>query len=405
MQYLLNRNYWLVCDEGWALANHKTAQFKAVEKLIRPNVSGPRRPNCKRVTILNGSPADDPMYLYAQFRLLDRSILETKVRNRWGKEDWSGFTHFRAEYAELRPDVDYPQIIGYKNLEVLREKTRPYILRRTTRECWDLPPILEPFLIEAKLTDTTWKMYKQMRDDMVAWIDKAGEASIAKLALTKNLRLLQILSGFLGGVQSFNLTDEDPEALDFADVKPEFQAETATPENVIREIGREKLDAMLEWLSHHPAPDRLLVWCHFRPEIERAALALAEGFQGRVHKIYGLQPKDERQAAVDALNPDLDPGCPIRAVGQPQAGGAALNLAGASLAICLSRNSSVRIKNQRNGRIDRPGQRNPIQYGDVVACGPKGQRTIDHHVLDALREGQEVADWTAATWRSKLLEE
>lgn len=398
-QYLAHRNYWLILDEGWALTNHTAKQFKAVEKLIRPRVGDARRSNCKRVSILNGSPADDPLDLYAQFRLLDRSILETKVRDRWGKMSWSGFTPFRAEYAVLRPDVEYPQVVGYQNLEVLREKVRPYILRRTTRDCWDLPPVLEPVTVEAKLGEEEWKIYKQMRDDMVAWLSKTDEASVAKLALTKNLRMMQILAGFVGGVQKISLQDVDPDGLNFDVDLSEEQ------ESVVREIGRAKLDAMLDWMAHHELPRRLIVWCHFRPEIERTALALAEGFTGAVHRIYGQQDKDSRQAAVDCLNPDLEPPTAVRVVAQAQAGGAALNLSGANLAICMTRNSSLRTHNQRNGRIDRPGQRNPVQYVDLVATGPKGQRTMDHHILAALREGQDVATWTSATWRSKLMED
>jgi SNF2 family DNA or RNA helicase len=405
LQYLAGRRYWLVADEGWALSSHSTAQFKAVEKLIRPLVNAPRKHQCKRVTILNGSPADNPLDLFAQFRLLDRSILETKVRDKKGRMVWSGFVDFRARYAQLRPNSDIPQVVGYQNLEELREKTRPYILRRTTRECWDLPPVLDPVLVEAPLSTTNWKIYKQMRDEMVAWLDTEGGmmASVTGQAIVRGLRLMQITSGFLGGVMPMDMHDVGE--LDFGD---DIEAALDAPpvEKVVKELGREKLDAAIKWIQRlDPQPDRLIIWCHFRPEIERTGRAIAEELDRDSFLLYGQQKKDERARAVAALNPDIEPDGPLAVAAQPQAGGAALNLAGASIAICLSQSSSLRVRNQRNGRIDRPGQKNPIRYVDVVATGPKGQRTIDHHILAALRADQDVADWTAATWRSKLLEE
>jgi hypothetical protein len=42
---------------------------------------------------------------------------------------------------------------------------------------------------------------------------------------------------------------------------------------------------------------------------------------------------------------------------------------------------------------------------DVVAVGPKGQKTIDHHTLKALRGKDDMARWTVSEWRRILVEE
>jgi hypothetical protein len=145
-------------------------------------------------------------------------------------------------------------------------------------------------------------------------------------------------------------------------------------------------------------------------EIERAAAAFDpmskhRHLARRMHVLYGGQSRFDREEAIAALNPAIDVDEPTGVVGTPAAGGAGLNLAGASLAINLSHDFNLRVFLQSRGRIDRLGQKHPIRYVDVVATGPKGQRTIDHHILAALRGKEDIAAWTAATWRKRLIEE
>src|SRR6185436_4919373 len=135
----------------------------------------------------------------------------------------------------------------------LREKVRPYVLRRRTRDCFDLPEILEPITIEARLSEDTWKMYKSMRDEMLVILE--GEASIAKQAIVKGLRLAQITSGFLGGIQKFDIDWSEDLGI------------TGTGEVIDggppKEIGREKLDTLLAWLATIEQPERILIWSRF----------------------------------------------------------------------------------------------------------------------------------------------
>jgi IS1 family transposase len=383
---LKGRRVWLVCDEGWALKDHSTKQWKACNAI---------RVQSERVVILNGTPiADNPLDLYAQMRLLHPKILCTQYRNLRGKVCWTGYMQFRARYAILKPNVSFPLITGWQNLEELREKIRPFVLRRETRDCFDLPEILDPVTIEVKLTDSTWAIYRQMRDDMVVWLDKVEKdgmerAALASQALVKFMRLSQITSGYLGGIHKM-----DPETGEFME----------DPEPA-KEISSEKIDGYMDWLAQPGnAPERLLTWCLFRAEVERCAARLeAAGWES--HRLYGSQPKAEREAAVRVLAPEYQPKGRVAVTGNASAGGAALNLAGASLAATLSLDPKLRVWLQARGRIDRPGQVNKIRYVDVIATGPKGQRTIDHHKLAALRAKDDIARWTAATWRHVLTSE
>lgn len=406
LRFLTPRKFWLVCDESWALKDQGTAQFKATYAI---------RQLADRVTLLNGTPvADNPLDLNAQMKMLDEKILGFEYRDRHGRTKIStATTRFRQHYAILKPNVNFPQIVGWQNLEELRAKVAPYVLRRLTRECFDLPEHLDPLMLEFKLKDETWKTYKSMRDHMVAWIDSPEggkpQASIVNQAIVRALRLAQITSGFLGGVKEFSEESGDP---DMASLDALIDSQIGRPNDPrVEEIGREKLDGLLGWLSSlDPQPDRILIWARFRKEIERTAAAFKPGGPTKhldrdMFMLYGGQKKDDRLAAVRALNPDIQPDGPVGVVGSPHAGGAALNLAGASMAITLSHDFNLRVYTQARGRIDRPGQRNKIRYVDVVATGPKGQKTIDHHILAALRGKEDIAQWTMATWRRKLMEE
>lgn len=375
---LQGKRFWLVCDEAWALADVSTAQWKAVHKI---------RQLAQRVTLLNGTPVvDTPLDVYGQAFMMHSRILGIRSARTGGPV----FSHFRARYAMLKPNVSFPLITGWQNLEELRAKMEPYILRRLVADVYPEVVELEPVLVEAKLSEENWRIYRQMRDEMVAWLS-TDEASVTQQAMVRGLRLAQITSGFLGGVQRM---DEEG-FLDFGGPV------MGVPPGQVKEIGREKLDAALDFLKRlQPSPNRILAWSRFRPEIERTAKELGR----RTHLLYGGAKK---QGALDALNPDLDPGEPVAVVGSRGAGGAAVNLAGADLEINLSYTFLLREFLQARGRTSggRRLGRPPIRRVDIVATGPKGQRTIDHVVLNELREKKSIADWTAATWRQKLLEE
>jgi hypothetical protein len=411
LSFLTRRKFWLVCDEAWALKDQGTEQWKAAYEI---------RKMARRVTLLNGTPiADSPLDMNAQMRMLDENILGFPYINARGKRVVStADSRFKLYYAGLAPCANrkdaikqeqmwknLPVEIRWPRLEELRAKCEPFIIRRETRECFDLPPVLDPVLVEARMTDDEWRLYRAMKKDMVAWLGTDGAmdlASVARQAFVKALRLAQITGGFLGGVERIDLEEGK---LDFGTSIAGGDRLIDQPTTMLKEIGRSKLDALIAWLETTGKPNRLLVWGRFRAEIERAGRVLAEEVGYTTHLLYGGQTPQDRQAAVRALNPDVVVDHPVAVVGSPQAGGAALNLSGASVAVNLSHDFNLRAYLQARGRIDRPGQKNPIRYVDVVAVGPKGERTIDHHILAALRSKQDIASWTAATWRQKLSEE
>jgi SNF2 family DNA or RNA helicase len=360
-QWAAKRKAWLVADESWAVKSPTSKQSKAVYLL---------RQVCPRVTLLNGTPGA-PEELFTQFQILDSGILG--VQN---------FYHFRAKYCVL--GGPFKKIVGYQNMEDFKARTARYAMRREAEDCLDLPEKLPPSTIEAQLTPQTWAVYTQMRDELLAWLE-SGDVSVAAQAGVRSLRLSQILAGFLGGF-------EDGEADDL------FKQAAGTT----REVGREKLDAVLDYLSAQRL-HKVVVWTRFRPEAARMAAELSK--VRPAYLLVGQQDPAERLAAQRAFAPGSDNTEAAALIGHPAAGGAGINLSGASTAVYASQGWSLKDRLQSEGRIHRPGQTKPTRFVDVVATGPQGQRTIDHAIVKALRQKNDVATWTAENWKQILSEE
>jgi hypothetical protein len=378
----------LVLDESSAVKNFRADQTKACLAL---------RQVCGRVILLNGTPiANSPLDLYAQGRILNPTILNC-----------STFFHFRAKYAVMG-GFKQRQVIGWQNLDDLQKRFAPYVLRRLKSECLDLPPKLPPVAITATLTESTWSMYKEMRDELIAWLDQQT-VSIAPQAIVKTLRLAQLCSGFLGGAvhQEIDLDDLD------APIKnTPVRFEYLPP----REVGNEKLDVFLEWITERLLEDpnhKLLVWCRFRPELQRLYTHL-EGLSAdlrlrtdlRLGRILGGQKREEREHALRLLDPRTAPEkSSVVVVGTPASGSMGLNLHAATTVVYISNDYNLKTRLQSEDRAHRPGQTRPVSYFDVIATGPRGQKTIDHTIIKMLRNKEEVARLTTEGWRRILIDE
>jgi hypothetical protein len=261
--------------------------------------------------------------------------------------------------------------------------------------------------VEARLHDERWRIYQAMKSDLVAWF--GGQVSVSKQAVTKILRLSQITSGFLGGLEDEApvVSAPIPDWLKKLGAQPDLPLGPAVVPSgagpVTREIGREKLDAFFEWFGMLSAkPEKMLAWCCFTPELERLTKEIASVYP-LVMNLKGGQTPEEREAAKLLLAPNGDPrsGC---VVGNQKAGGASLNFAAATMAVYFSNTPRLIERTQSIGRIERPGAKYPMVIVDVVATGPKGQKTIDHVVLAKLRKKEDMARLTIAEWRKIIAE-
>ncbi len=405
---LRGRRTWLIMDESWAIKGNSD-QMRACGRL--------RRRRAERATCLNGTPLSDgkPEDLFYPMTILDPTILGITSR-----------TSFRSKYC-IMGGFDGKKVVGYQNLDDFNAKIAPYVLSRRTRDCWDLPPMLDPVIIEARMSNDEWKIYKDMRDEMVSWLGTS--VSTASQAIVKSLRLAQICSGYLGGLEEM---DEDALENPVVDVNPfgpqptwlrRIHGEQETPvqsqsapstqaahiagpvvartgTGLVREIGRSKLEAFLNWLdTRDPQPHKLLVWARFRPELTRVKHELEKIYP----TVLELRGGVDKTPAKLFLAPGSDPRSGA-VCGNQKAGGASLNLAAANIAVYLSNGPALIERTQSIGRIERPGATQPMQIIDVIATGPKGQKTFDHAVLKSLRAKDDMARWTVERWRQLAAE-
>lgn len=412
----------LVLDESSYVKNADAAQTKACMKL---------RKACGRVVLLNGTPIfHSPLDLFAQGNLLHPSILECPY-----------VTHFKARYAIL--DVvrgrggkalqnkwggAVKTIIGWtpEGLADLQRRFAPVTIRRLQRECLDLPPKLDPVTLYVPLEpNPTWRVYRDMRDEMVTWLE-SGEVIAPGTAAVKALRLSQITSGFLSGVEDAAIEEPIEElSEDFGLGFPEkpldrmpFDVTTHTgggvigklkipmPPKTVYTFGDEKLKTLVWLVKQKMEADpnfHGVVWSRSRHEVLRAVEALKGLGIEHVAALWGGQTPTERTRVVKLLHPDTSPkDKPVIVVGVERTGSFGLDFTAASVSINLSAGYSPGLSAQKDDRIYGPRQQHPVAYYNIVATGPKGEKTIDHVILAARRAGEDVAQWTAAAWVSAI---
>jgi SWI/SNF-related matrix-associated actin-dependent regulator of chromatin subfamily A-like protein 1 len=386
----------LICDESSAVKNHTTLQARAAFKL---------RKYCGRVWLINGTPiANSPGDMLSQGNLMHPRIL-----------DCPSITQFRAQYAVMAPVLGpggrartnkwggvIKVVKSWQHLDVLQQKFAPYVVRRLKKDCLDLPEKFPSIPLTVNLGHKAWAVYKEMRDECLAWL--GNHVSQSPQAATVVLRLAQITSGFLGGMEEIDVVDHEANLHPQSDML--FQLlNVHHKEN--KEIGREKLEFLLERLQEWWLEDpnlKVLVWCRFRPEILRLAQELRNTIRGDVGVIIGQQTPKEREDAVRLLDPRTAVAGPAVVVGSPGAGGKALTLTAAHTVVFSSNDYNLETRLQAEDRTHRQSQEYPVSYFDLVAYGPSGQRTIDLDIIRVLTGKDHLATRTSAAWVKTLVE-
>lgn len=115
------QDFTLLLDESSLIQNYKSKRTKTILKMKPLNV-----------ILLSGTPVGGKYEnLYTQLKLLGWNITK--------KEFWDTFINFElVQYGRLAPKI--PKILGYKNIDLLKQKLREYGADfLTTDEVFDLP--------------------------------------------------------------------------------------------------------------------------------------------------------------------------------------------------------------------------------------------------------------------------
>lgn len=336
---------WLIVDESHRFKTHSATRTKLAIKMAD-------KIPFKR--ILTGTPIlKDEQDIWAQYRILDGgTTFGTNFyafRNEWFIDKNAGMPgqrHFPA--WELRPGMEEKMNRLIYNKAVRVEK----------RECLDLPPLVMQRAF-CEMGRDQKKAYEDMKRDFIAYLD--DDAATASVAITKALRLQQIVSGYFPAEAKMKIgTDNKP----FKDVP--------------------RLKALTELLEDRAKGRKTIVWAVFKPNYEMVAgvcekLGLAAGF------LTGLQSKKEKDQAVK----DFNEGDTDVLIASPAAGGTGVNLTSSDLSIWYSRDFSLGNRLQSLARNHRGGseQHESITNVDILCQG-----TIDELGLAALDRKESIAE-------------
>ena len=305
--------------------------------------------------ILTGSPVTkSPLDLYKQCEFLDPWLLGHQ-----------SYYTFRTRYAIMRSanfnGRSVQIVVGYKHLDELAEKLKPFSYRVLKDDCLDLPP--KTFMKRViQLTPEQNKLYQQMKQLALAELN--GKMTTTATVLTQLMRLQQITCGH-------------------------FKADDGSVQN----IKNNRIDQLMELIDE--VEGKAIIWAHWRHDIDTIVESIEDKYPGSVVTYYGDTTTEDRQKAIKEMQ---NPESKVRfLVGTPQTGGYGITLTGASTMIYYSNGYDLEKRKQSEARIDRIGQKKPMTYIDILA-----ENTVDERIVKALRKkvniateimGEELKDW------------
>lgn len=331
----------LVCDESQRLKNPTAKRTKAaamLADLTRHNY------------ILSGTPIlNTAMDIYGQFRILDR-----------GETFGKSFSVFRAKYfydenAGMPAQKHFPK---WQERDGIADEFNRLIyqkaMRVTKSECLDLPPLVRT-RIPIELGTEQKRVYEDMKADFIAYLN-TGEAVVAQVAITKALRLQQIVSGY---------------------AKTDMGEEVEIKDNP-------RMDALKDILEDRAYASKVIIWACFHENYAQIAKVCSKLGLDYV-ELHGGVASKERQKNIDRFQ--KDPACRVM-IANAGAGGVGINLTASDCMIFYSRSFSLEHDLQAEARNHRGGSEihDKITRIDLVAEG-----TIDEIICEALQNKMDLS--------------
>jgi SNF2 family DNA or RNA helicase len=237
------------------------------------------------------------------------------------------------------------KLVGYRNLDKVRDRLAPILLRRTRREVLSQLPARTDSTVFVELADAQRGPYAEQQTTLARLLQKKYLTEIDRrriLCCIANLRML-CNSTFLYDKQ----TNVSPKLDEFAELMHDLVAE-----------GGHKVVVFSQWeLMLRKAAE----------VVERLGLGYAV--------LHGGVPGKERKALMDRFREDAQ--CTVFL--STDAGGTGLNLQAADTVINLEVPWNPAVLEQRIARVHRLGQHRPVRAINLVARG-----TIEERVLKTL---------------------
>jgi SNF2 family DNA or RNA helicase len=327
----------IAVDESTFIKNPKAKRTKACLRLAQ--YSDYRR-------ILSGTPFEQsPMDAWSQFQFLERGCL-----------GYDTFTAFRARYAIVR-DMEvgikrFKIVVGYQNLEELRDSIAPYSTYLWKDDCLDLPEKIYK-TVYVPLTPEQRRAYASIEGD--AMLELAdGALATAPEMITRMLRMHQICTGHMKDDEGTNLY-----------------------------FKHDRLNVLLNTILPGVG-GKVIVFGHFVEPLKEIVEAIREKYGEDSVALYtGDTSQKERNAIVERFQ-DRDSDLLYLVANKTAAYG--LTLTAAATVIYYTNQWSPDVRIQSEDRAHRKGQHHPVTYIDMIAPD-----TIEMVIADALVRKATVA--------------
>jgi len=330
-----NKVLWIL-DESDGIKNPSTSRTKSILKM--------RHLAVQRV-IMSGAPiTEGTENLFTQLKFLHEDIL--------GFTSYSSFLDYFCIQKPI-PGAHYAakKIVGYRNVDQIQKALASYSYRKLADDCLDLPK-QHYTTRDVPLTPEQTKIYNELKYKLITQLE-SGEIVTATMALTRLMKLQQVVCGFL---------------------IPEVGA---APIPIKSNRVQVALDVM------NQIDGKAIIWARFKQDIINLRIALKKAGYNFV-EYHGGVDMCERDAIRQAFNEDdsID-----GLLGNATSGGTGLNLQRANTMMYYSNGFSARDRWQSEKRIHRIGQDKRCLYIDLVAQG-----TVDNIILNAHQRKKDVAD-------------
>lgn len=305
----------VIVDEAHYIQNSQAQRTKLINDIGK---------KVDRVWLLTGTPITSrPINYYNLLNLIDSPVAQNWMA--FVKRYCNGF-QFQAGRRKIW------NVSGASNLEELRDRTAPLVLRRLKENVLDLPEkIITPVYLRLKS-----KEYEELMGEYYDWYDKSGEADSLTLQFTKLTKVRQVI----------------------ADEKTKATIELC--ENII-EQGK-----------------KVIVFTNFTKSLE----LILEHFGKKAVRLDGQMSQKERQLSVDRFQTEDDV---MVFVGNIKAAGVGITLTAAEAVVMNDLSFLPSDHSQAEDRSYRYGQKN-----NVLVYYPIFDNTVEGIIYDILKKKKNI---------------
>lgn len=325
----------VVLDEAQRIKNWSTRTALTVKRL---------RPTYRLV--LTGTPMENRLDELASIvEWVDDRALEPK----WRLAPW------HSSFADGKREV-----VGARNLDHLRARLAPVLLRRVRTEVLAQLPRRQDTVIPVQLTEAQQEAHDELNQPIARL---AATARRRPLGPAEFLRLMSLLA-------TQRVISNGMAQLGFETVWPDLRTRTPTPK-LIESLDTPKLVELRELVANLAITQKrkIVVFSQWRRMLELAAWAVSDLLAGeKLRALFFTGQEGIRRRTQNLVDFHDDPQAAVLFLSD--AGGVGLNLQRAANAcINLELPWNPAVLEQRIGRIHRLGQKRPIDVFNLVSRG------------------------------------